>query len=262
MRASGDQDVQPGDDRRFQERGGRAGEGPEADQVVQVVGPHDELPHIDVPVVAGDVGDDDVQSAAVRQRRIDERRAQIDPSPGGPQHPLDQVTHLISGEDGVGQLGLPRAGDEYPIGTVDPDLLDLGVIEVALQRPISGDRVEDGFGRSGEIGQGRHTAAHGALVVVGDRVPHQPVDLHGMTGRIEPGSTDEFTNLTLDLTHCVGHHASVPLSLLEANIVIRGIRASRTGTSLWITSAPVGSGRLHIRYAVHPHQGEIPCTFG
>ena len=36
----------------------------------------------------------------------------------------------------------PRAGDEHPARLVDPDLLDLGVVEVALQRPEPGHPVE------------------------------------------------------------------------------------------------------------------------
>ena len=39
------------------------------------------------------------------------------------------------------QLGPATPGDEHPAWLVDPDLLDLGVVEVALQRPEPGDRV-------------------------------------------------------------------------------------------------------------------------
>ena len=57
---------------------------------------------------AGDVGDDDVQAAAVRHRGVDERLAQVDPAAGGVQHPLDEVA-----DRGVGQ-GVSGVRSETP----------------------------------------------------------------------------------------------------------------------------------------------------
>ena len=64
-------------------RGGLGGERAEPDQVVEVVGADDELADVDVPVVARDVRDDDVEARAVGQRGVHERRGQVDPAARG-----------------------------------------------------------------------------------------------------------------------------------------------------------------------------------
>ena len=58
--------------------------------------PRAELADVDRPVRARDVGDHDVQPRPVGQRRVDERRAQVDAATGRVQHPLDQVAHLAA----------------------------------------------------------------------------------------------------------------------------------------------------------------------
>ena len=136
--------LSPRSDRRLEERRRRAGQRAQADQLVEAGGREDELADVDRPVLAGDVRDDDVQAAAVGQHRVDERRGQVDPAARGLEHPLDQVAHLVGGQDRRGQLVRPplRATNTRP-GLVDPDLLDRRVVEVALQRAEAGDRVSD-----------------------------------------------------------------------------------------------------------------------
>ena len=74
LRSAGDEDVEPRGHRGLEEAGRLPGEGAQPDEVVHRVGLDDELAHVDVPVVAGDVGDDDVQPAAVGENGIDEGR--------------------------------------------------------------------------------------------------------------------------------------------------------------------------------------------
>ena len=64
---------------------------------------------------------------------------QVDAAAAGLEHPLDQLLHLGARQDHVGQLVPAVAGDEHPARLVDPDLLDLGVVEEPLQRTEAGD---------------------------------------------------------------------------------------------------------------------------
>ena len=65
--------------------------------------------------------------------RVNERVGQIHPSAGGLQHPLDQVADLIGAQDRGGQLAAAATGNEDPTRLVDPDLLDVAVVEVAAE---------------------------------------------------------------------------------------------------------------------------------
>ena len=80
-----------------------------------------------------------MQAAAVGKRCVDERLTQVDAATGGMQHPLHQIAHLRVGERERHALGDAAAGDEDPIGSVHPDLLDRRIVEVGLQRSEAGD---------------------------------------------------------------------------------------------------------------------------
>jgi hypothetical protein len=93
------------------------------------VGAEHESSKVDGPVAAGDVGDDDVQPGAVGEGGVHERAGQVDAAAAGPQHDLDQVADLLLGQDGGGELGPAAGGDEHLARLVDPDLLDVGVVD-------------------------------------------------------------------------------------------------------------------------------------
>ena len=139
MRRAGDQDAASRAHRVPQQsRGGRR-QRSGGHETVEVAERRQELADVHGPVAAGDVGDDDVQSAAVGKRCVDERLAQVDAATGGMQHPLHQIAHLRVGEGERHALGDAAAGDEDPIGGVQPHLLDRRIVEVGLQRSEAGD---------------------------------------------------------------------------------------------------------------------------
>ena len=113
LRAAGHEDVEPRRHGSLEEARRLPGEGAQPDEVVHRVGLDHELAHVDVPVVAGDVGDDDVQPDAVREHGIDEGRAEVDPSPRRLQHALDEVAHLVVRQQGGGELSDAVAGHEH-----------------------------------------------------------------------------------------------------------------------------------------------------
>jgi len=80
------------------------------------------LADVDVPVILGDVGDDDVQARAILQRCVDERGREVHASPRAAKHPFDQVPDLVGREDRRGQLGDASSGDEDLARLVDPVL--------------------------------------------------------------------------------------------------------------------------------------------
>jgi len=163
-----------------------------------MVGLHHELANIDVPVPAGYVGDHHVQPRPVGQGRINERRREVDPATRGLEHPFDQVAHLVSGQDRVGQLSRAPARNEDLARLVDPDLLDRGIIEIRLQWPETGDCIEDALGRLAQVRKGREPAMQRALVVVGHRVVNQLTHLLQITGGIQLGTPDQLPHLALD----------------------------------------------------------------
>jgi hypothetical protein len=103
-------------------------------EVGQPVGAQEELADVDRGETTGDAFEHDVEAVALGQHRVDERRGDVEAATAGLQHPLDQLVDLRGVEPQVGQLVAPAAGDEDPAGVVDPDLLDLRVVEEGLQR--------------------------------------------------------------------------------------------------------------------------------
>jgi hypothetical protein len=196
--APGDEDVQPGLDRRGEEGGGLRGDRAQADQVVQPGRPGHVLSDVHRPVRPGDVRDDDVQPGPVGECGVDERAAQVHPAAGGLEHPLDQVTDLDGGQDRGRELVQAAPGDEHLARLVDPDLLDRGVVEVGLQRAVAGHLVQDQLDRAAGVRQRRQGAGERALVVVGDGVLDQPTDPRRVVGRVQATATDQ-------LAHLVGH---------------------------------------------------------
>src|SRR3954469_69110 len=80
-------------------------------------------------------------------------------------HPLDQLLHLELAEDDVGQLVPSVARDEHPAGIVDPDLLDLGIVEEPLQRSEARDPGHQLVDDAGRVGHRCDDSGQAALVV-------------------------------------------------------------------------------------------------
>ena len=117
------------------------GLGAEPDQGVEAVGLQHELSDVHRHVATGYVGNNDLKSRTVQKHGIHEGRAHVHPATGGLESLLDQVPDLALVEDRVRELGAAAAGDEHPAGLVDPDLLDLRIVQVALQGTEPGDGV-------------------------------------------------------------------------------------------------------------------------
>ena len=150
-----------------------------------MVCPDDELADVDLPVRPADVRDDNVQPGPVGQGGVDERAAQVDPPPAALQHPLDEVAHVVGGEDGGRQLGDPASCDEDLARLVDPDLLDGRVVEVLLQRPVARDDGEDRVHRRSHVSQRRQASVQRPLVIVLDRVLDETADLEGVARGVD-----------------------------------------------------------------------------
>lgn len=93
-----------------------------------------------------------MQTRAVGERRVDERLRQVDAPARRMEHPLHEVAHGGIGERQREALGDPVSRDEDLVRCVDPELLHGRVVEMLLQRAVSGDR--------------REHLAHGRLLVV------------------------------------------------------------------------------------------------
>ncbi len=120
-----------------------AGSVPRLDELVEGMGRDDELPDVHAQCSRVMSGITTCSRDPSGEHRVHEGARQVDPTAGGLQHPLDEVPDLARGEDRRGQLAPAATGDEHPAGLVQPDLLDLGIVEVGLQRPEPGDRVVD-----------------------------------------------------------------------------------------------------------------------
>lgn len=86
------------------------------------------------------IGDRDVQTRAVGKRSVDEGLTDVDPPTGGLQHPLDEVAHRRVTETQSGPLRHAFTGDMHVSGAVEPDLLDLGIVQQRLQRSEPAER--------------------------------------------------------------------------------------------------------------------------
>jgi len=154
-----------------------------------------------------------VQPFAARQGRVDERARQVEAPPGGLEHLLDEVAHLRGRQDGRGELGRTAPRDEDLRGRVDPDLLDLRVVEVLLQGPEPGDGVEHRADRARGVAERRHDAQRAAGVVVGEGVGDELVDGRSVAQRVDAATTDQLADLALEDGHAYGAHGRATLPL-------------------------------------------------
>jgi hypothetical protein len=81
---------------------------------------------------------------------------------------------------------------------VDPDLLDLRVVEVALQRAEAGHPVQHVADHGLDIGNRRQRRGQRPLGVVGDDVANEHPNRSGIDEGIETPSADQLTDLAVD----------------------------------------------------------------
>src|SRR5215468_5498674 len=121
--------------------------------------------------------------------------------------------HLVRGENGRGQLAAPVPGHEHLAGLVDPDLLDLWIVEPPLQRPEASDGVQHGASDLTLVTDGWKRRGQRPVPVVSDDV----VDDHShpvrIAHRVDPATANQLANLRLDDLHGVRHDASPRLSV-------------------------------------------------
>lgn len=161
------------------------------DQVAHPARADHELADVDRGEAAADALEHHVQPMPVGQHRVDERLAEVDAPAAGLEHPLDQLVHLRGTEHQVGELVPPAPGDEDPARVVDPDLLDLGIVEERLERPEARDPRDELTHHTIRVGHRDHGAGEAALVVaahdvLGDAAHDTGVALRVDTVRAHP----------------------------------------------------------------------------
>jgi hypothetical protein len=98
-----------------------------------------------------DVGDRNVKARTVAQGGIHERARSIEPPPARTKHALDQVPDLFLFQSDRRQNVPAGTRTEDPARPVDPDLLDIGVVEQLLQSSEAGDPVQHRLSHRGAI---------------------------------------------------------------------------------------------------------------
>ena len=123
---------------------------------------------------------------------------EVNASTGAAQHSLDQIGDLVAGQDQRRQLGASPPSDEDPTRLVDPDLLDLGVVEQRLQWTEPGHRVDHSTTDLRRIAQRRQRRGHRAIAIVADDLVHEQANRAALGDRVDAAAPDEFADLVLD----------------------------------------------------------------
>gem|GEM_PF-3295354 len=183
------------------------GQSPEGHEVADVVCLCDVLADVDAPVFARHIGNDGVQALTAGKARIDERRTQVESSPGDLQHVLHEVTDLRISEDGGRQLAHAATRDKHLRRPVDPDLLDLGVIEILLKRPQPRNVRKHGACSVGPVADWRHDPRERLLIPVSEHLIDEVAHHAGVANRVDPAASNLFAHAGLDQNDRVTPHA-------------------------------------------------------
>jgi hypothetical protein len=106
---------------------------------------------------------------------------------------------VLLAEDGRGQLGPPGLGDEHLARLVDPDLLDVRVVEVGLERAHADHPVGHRLGHLSGVGERRHGGHQPPFGIVGDHLVDELADGDRVAvARVEPAPADQLADLVLD----------------------------------------------------------------
>ena len=173
LRGPGDQHVQARTDGDVQVVRRLSGQRPELHQVLKSAGPRDELADVHRPVPAGDVRDDHVQAGTVGQLAVNEGLGKVQAASGGLEHALHQRRDLGLRKPDGGQLGGSSTRSRNLVGSVDPDFLDVGIIQQRLEGAESGDCVHDPAPGQAQFPQRRQHPQQGSFVIVADHLVHQ-----------------------------------------------------------------------------------------
>jgi hypothetical protein len=121
---------------------------------------------------------------------------------------------VLLAEDGGGQLRPSGLGHEHLAGLVDPDLLDIRVVEEGLERAHADHPVGHRLGHLAGVVQRRHAGHQPALGVVDDHFVDELTDGDPVAvARVEAAPPDELADLLLhDLVGGLlgGRHGSEP----------------------------------------------------
>jgi len=91
------------------------------------------------------------------------------------------------------------AGDEHPARVVDPDLLDLGVVEIRLERTEAGDARDQLAHHTGRVRHGSDGAGEAALVVRPDDLLGDRADQVHVSLRIDSVTAYDGSHLGVEL---------------------------------------------------------------
>ena len=190
-----DQDVEAGLHGGVQEGGDLAGQRPHAHEVTGAGGARGVLADVDRPVLGRDGRDDDVKPLSPGELGVDEGAGQVQPAPGGPQHPLDQNSEVLALQDRGGQLGASGAGDEDAAGGVDPDLLNGLVIEVALERSQTRHGVQHVGTRPRRVDKRGDESGVGTTQIVLLGLGDELLEVGGVLEGVDAASAHQLANL-------------------------------------------------------------------
>ena len=150
---AGDNDVQPPDDARFEEPGGRRIHGAEPDQVLDGVGVGGELPDGEEGAADGERVDHRVDSGAIGETGVDHRGGLVDAATDLGDDLVDDAPEVIFVDElGLDRLDLAPALHVDAVGPVDHDLADVLFVEVAIDGAVAEDVVGDVLDELGPIG--------------------------------------------------------------------------------------------------------------
>ncbi len=121
------------------------------------------------------------------------------------QHPLHQIAHLRVAERQRRALRHPVPGHEDTIGGVDPELLDLGIVEIALQRAEARDGCHDLPLHRALVAQQRKASAQGPLAVPPHLLAHVAFGERSIRPQIDAVATHTLANLLGDLHDGMRH---------------------------------------------------------
>jgi hypothetical protein len=164
-----------------------------------MVGTQDELANIHCPVSGCDVGDDHVQARSIRKRGVDEWVRKIQFASACSEHALDEVPNLTVVEDYVGENVPASFCAEHTARPIDPDLLDLWVVEKRLKRPETGHSGQHGaVHRSTILESGESSRLH-AVFIVGEHLLNQSGNAGGTISRgVQTAPSDQLAHFFLD----------------------------------------------------------------
>jgi hypothetical protein len=151
-----------------------------------------------------------LKARPVGERGVHERRGEVDPAAGRLQHPLDQIADIPFAQRHRQPLRNAVAGDEHPVGAVDPDLLDRRVVEQRLERPQPGELCHHLPCDGGLVAEQRHRASEGALAVPAHLVVSVPPGQGVITREVDPVAPHPRSNGLGDVGDRAAHRVIVP----------------------------------------------------